>query len=414
MAELRVEDLTKIFPSGTRAVDEVSLTVDSGECLSLVGPSGCGKSTFLRLLGGLEAQTEGRILIDGIPVHTLPAHRRQVGLMLQRPAFLTNGTVAQNLALAWTFQEPMARWLGLGSSREGDLNRIAELLGLSKLLNRPLGQLSGGQQQRVALGRCLLRKSRVTLLDEPLGSLDAPLRTELRRQIRSLARAERLTVIHVTHDPAEALAVGDRVAVMREGRIVQIEAPAQLRRAPNHRFIAELIHHEDGGFNWLDGVIVKEEIESFFQNPLGRWPLSLQIVEHLRESLYRGITKPEGFTVESSNHGPLENLRRTQENFDANQEIVAMIVGIPAADVQCTTAVGGLGDLIGIPAKVQELEFTTTGNWVIGSHARGRWIGRADDSERLEIGQDVTMLFSVTRLHWFDTATGRSLALPSR
>ncbi len=392
MADLRLEDLGKTFAPSIRAVDEVSLTIASGEYVALLGPSGCGKSTLLRIIAGLERQTEGDIHIDGVNVNTFPPHRRDVALLFQRPAFIVQQTVRQNLCPAWTARAPWAplrRFFGANQQDEEELLRIANLLGLANDLERPVGQLSGGQQQRVALGRCLLRKAKVTLLDEPLGHLDAPLRVELRRQIRGLARELGLTMIHVTHDPAEALAIGDRVAVMRQGRILQIDESRQLRRLPSHRFVAELIHHENGGFNWLAGEIVKEEFDTYFVGAFGRWPVSLHIVDHLRETLYKG------------------------QNFDARQGKVNIMMGIPATEVHCTTGRTGEDAEVRVLLKVHELECSATRSWVIGADIRGRWIGRADDAERLERGQEVTMRFSMTRAYWFDAATSRTLFAPT-
>lgn len=416
MAELRLEDLGKTFAPALRAFDEVTFTVASGECLAIVGPSGCGKTTLLRVIAGLESATDGDIFIDNVKVNDLPSHRRDVALLSQRPAFLWQQTVRQNLRMAWTLREPFApvrRWLGADRAREAELVRIACLLGLAPELERPLGHLSGGQQQRVALGRCLMHKAKLTLLDEPLGHLDAPMRTDLRRQIRNLARELGLTVLHVTHDPEEALAVGDRVAVMRDGRILQIDEPRQLRRCPGHRFVAELIHHEDGGFNWLPGVLVKEEFEPYFESVLGRWPVSLQIVEHLRESLYRGEKSPEIQGREQLSDTAQLDAPGTVENFAANPEKVDMMIGIPAAEVRCTTAVLDVEDLIRMVVKVCDLECSPSGNWVIGNREAGRWVGQADEAERFERGQEVNMAFAMNRAYFFDSLTGRTLYAPA-
>jgi ABC-type sugar transport system ATPase subunit len=384
MAELHLDEISKIFAPTICAADAISLTVARGECVALVGPSGCGKSTLLRIIAGLEAQTAGDVFIDGVNVNAVPPHRRDVALLFQRPAFLVQKSVRHNLRPAWGW----GSWFG-SSVKDDELRRMAEMLGLAADLDRPVSQLSGGQQQRVALGRCLLRQAKVTLLDEPLGHLDAPLRTELRRQIRALARELGLTLVHVTHDPVEALAMGDRVAVMRQGRLLQVDEPRNLRRAPNHRAVAELTHHEDGGINWLAGAIVKEEFDSYFEGPFGRWPVSMQIVDRLRESLYK------------------------EENFAAGQGKVDIMTGIPAAAVCCTSSHADLTDDVVLAMKVQEIESMSAGSWVIGSAAAGRWIGKASEAERLERSQEVQMIFSMNRAYWFDAATGRALFAPT-
>ena len=236
MPELRLDHIGKRFQPARQVLQDVSFTVPAGECLALVGPSGCGKTTLLRIIAGLEQPTTGSVHIDGQSVNHIPCHLRDVALMFQRPALVPNRTVRQNLRWAWSLRDPLSFLRSTSEPREQELLRIARLLDLEGDLDRPIQQLSGGQQQRVALGRCLLRRAKICLLDEPLGHLDAPLRSELRRQIRMLAKELHVTLIHVTHDPDEALAVGDRVAVMHEGRIVQIDEPEQLLRASGQSF----------------------------------------------------------------------------------------------------------------------------------------------------------------------------------
>ena len=218
--ELRLDHIGKLFPPSRHVLHDISLTVAPGECLAMLGPSGCGKTTLLRIIAGLETLTTGTIYIGGQAVNDVPCHRREVSLMFQRPALVPNQTVWQNLRWAWTLREPWSFRRRLDEPREQELVRIARLLGLEADLDRPVRQLSGGQQQRVALGRCLLRKTKICLLDEPLSHLDAPLRADLRQQIRMLTRELNITLVHVTHDPEEAFTIGDRVVAMKEGRIV--------------------------------------------------------------------------------------------------------------------------------------------------------------------------------------------------
>jgi len=401
MSELRLDDVSRVFTPGVSALSDVSLEVKAGEYLTLVGPSGCGKTTLLRIIAGLEEPTSGEVFLHDLSTRTIPAHQRDVALLLQKPAFHIQKTVRQNMRMAWSLREPLAsvrRIFGAERGREDELVRIATMLGLVKNLDRPLAQLSGGEQQRVAVGRCLLRKERILLLDEPLGHLDAPLRTELRREIRELAREFKQTVIHVTHDPVEALAVGDRVAVMREGRILQVDSPRQLRRSPTHRFVADLVHNEDGGFNWLAGEIVKDGVDAYFSGILGRWPVSILTIDHLRESLFQG------------------------ENFHANSGKVDIMIGIPAAHVRCMTGGAFSNGSIRVALTVQEMESFATGSWVIGVQRQAStsvankpttWIGQADEGERFERGQEVFMSFDIEQAYWFDCANDRTLFAPT-
>jgi multiple sugar transport system ATP-binding protein len=388
MTELHLEGIGKTYASGVRALADVNLTVAPGECLALVGPSGCGKTTLLRIIAGLEEPSEGEIRIDKQVVNSVPPDRRGVAMLFQRPALIASQTVRQNLRWAWTLQKPWT-FFGRGHAHEAEMRRVAQLLELEQVLDRPTGQLSGGQQQRVALGRCLLRQANLLLLDEPLGHLDAPLRTELRRQIHALVRAQKVTALHVTHDPVEAFAVGDRVAVMQEGRIVQIDEPRQMRRFPSTRYVAELVHHRGGGLNFLAGQVVREGMDTYFESVFGRWPMSVKIVQDLRESLCQG------------------------ENFHAGEGKVHIMIGVAACEVRCSTA-PGIGEAESrITLPVAEIECAEAAACVIGSDARGRWMGLAGLDERFEKGQVVTMTFSLARAYWFDIATGRTLVAPT-
>lgn len=252
MAGIVLEHVTKIYPAGVTAVRDLCLSVNDGELLVLVGPSGCGKSTTLRLIAGLETLTAGTIRISGRPVNDLEPHRRNVAMVFQRPALYPHLNVRDNLAFGLRMgdgTEPLA-------SAELVASRVAEaaqLLGLGDLLDRRPAQLSGGEQQRVALGRALVRRPGAFLLDEPLSSLDLPLRHELRRELHLLHRRSGSTIVYVTHDQAEALALGDRVAVLERGTLQQVAVPDVLYERPGNRFVARFIGWPP--MNLLDGEV---------------------------------------------------------------------------------------------------------------------------------------------------------------
>jgi ABC-type sugar transport system ATPase subunit len=389
MIGLQLEDVGMTFTPPVHTLRDINLTVAPGECLALVGPSGCGKTTLLRIIAGLEQPTSGLVKIDGRCVNDVPCHQRGVAMLFQRPALIPQQTVRHNLGWAWTLQQPWTLWVGANQRHEQELLRVARILELEKDLDRPIQQLSGGQQQRVALGRCLLRQAKLCLLDEPLGHLDAPLRTELRRQLRALAEEFRVTTIHVTHDPEEAFSVGDRVAIMQQGILVQVDKPAQIRRLPANRFVAELVHHQNGGLNLLTGQIFRDGIDTFFESPFGRWPVSLQILQGLRDSQF------------------------PSENFHAANGKVHIMLDIAAGDVRCGCNQDGGDDEILLTLPVQQHERSATGNWVIAADGRGRWVGRASEADFFERGQAVTMAFSLARAYWFDSTTGRTLVAPT-
>ncbi len=235
MAELRGTYLTKTFPDGTRALDGVSFVARPGRVLTLLGPSGCGKSTLLRIVAGLERATSGTLHLDGEPLDDVPAGRRGVGLVFQNYALYPHLTVAGNLSLALETR---------GVARPEVAARVREtaaLLGIAELLDRRPAQLSGGQQQRVALGRALVRRPRLYLLDEPLSNLDALLREGMRAELKALFGRVGATVIYVTHDQTEAMSLSDDLVVMRAGRVLQQGAPLDVYRRPADTFVASFV-----------------------------------------------------------------------------------------------------------------------------------------------------------------------------
>ena len=235
MGELRVHEILKRFPDGTVAVDRVSFVARAGRVLTLLGPSGCGKSTLLRIVGGLEAPTGGSLLLDGERLDDVPAGKRDVGFVFQNYALYPHLTVAGNLSLALETRR-VAR-----DEVRARVREIARVLGIEELLHRRPGQLSGGQQQRVALGRALVRKPRLCLLDEPLSNLDALLRESMRSELKSLFARLGATVIYVTHDQTEAMSLSDDLLVMRQGRVLQAGAPLDVFRRPADLFVATFV-----------------------------------------------------------------------------------------------------------------------------------------------------------------------------
>ena len=241
---LTAQGLSKTF-AGDRAVDDVSLSLASGEFFALLGPSGCGKTTTLRMLAGLETPTEGRVRLDGVDVTERPANRRDVGLVFQDLVLFPHLTVAENVAYG------LAR---AGVEREERDERVAamlDLVGLSGFDGRDPASLSGGQRQRVALARSLVTEPAVLLLDEPLSSLDRGLREELQTELTRIQREVGTTFLYVTHDQESAMAMADRVAVMADGRLVETGPPERLYREPETAFVARFF----GDAAVVDGIV---------------------------------------------------------------------------------------------------------------------------------------------------------------
>ncbi len=232
MATVELRHVDKVFPDGTRAVHDFTLEVRDGEFLVLVGPSGCGKSTLLRMVAGLEEVTGGKIRIDGAAVNHRPPQKRNTAMVFQNYALYPHKTVRQNLAF------PLRMMKVPKAERNERVSRVAETLGLTAWLDRRPKNLSGGQRQRVAMGRAMVRNPAVFLLDEPLSNLDAKLRVQVRAEIAQLQRQLGTTTIYVTHDQVEAMTLGDRVAVLLDGRLQQIGSGQTLYESPANVFVA--------------------------------------------------------------------------------------------------------------------------------------------------------------------------------
>ena len=235
MAEIVLERLTKVYSDGTRAVTDLDLIVRTGEFVVFVGPSGCGKTTALRMVAGLETVTSGNVVIDGQIVNDLPPKDRDIAMVFQNYALYPHMNAYKNMGFALKMR-------GLSKDEiDRRVREAAEVLGLTDSLEKKPRTLSGGQRQRVAMGRAIVRNPQVFLMDEPLSNLDAKLRVEMRAEIARIQRDLGVTTVYVTHDQTEAMTMGDRVAVMRNGVLQQVDTPQVLYERPRNLFVAEFI-----------------------------------------------------------------------------------------------------------------------------------------------------------------------------
>jgi spermidine/putrescine transport system ATP-binding protein len=262
---IELSGLTKRFAE--IAVDNIDLTVASGEFFSLLGPSGCGKTTTLRLIAGFEQPTSGRILLDGVDVSNVPPHRRNVNTVFQSYALFPFLTVSDNVAFGLRHRK-----LTKGEMKQR-VNEALDLVKMTSYARRRPGQLSGGQQQRVALARALVLNPAVLLLDEPLGALDAKLRRSLKVELKALQERVGITFLYVTHDQEEALTMSDRLAVMNAGRIVQIGSPRQVYEEPADTYVADFL----GAANLMEIDVIRAGPPGELR--LGDWALTAQRCE---------------------------------------------------------------------------------------------------------------------------------------
>jgi len=286
----------RVVLGGHAALDEVDLTVESGTRVAVLGPSGSGKSTLLRVIAGLQRLDSGSVTLDGRSLAGVPPHRRGVGLMFQDDALFPHRDVAANVAFGLRMQ---------GSSRSATAARVTELLalvGLSGRERRTIGSLSGGERKRVALARALAPAPRVLLLDEPLGALDRPLHDRLTAELRDLFAEIGQTAVYVTHDVAEAFAIGSVVAVMRDGRIVQTATPESLWARPADSWVARFVGLENVEERGATSRVTRPEAVIFRPDPHG-----------------------EAVVVAAAREGPLVSLRA---RYDDGREIVSAHSGL--------------------------------------------------------------------------------------
>jgi putative spermidine/putrescine transport system ATP-binding protein len=308
----------KTFPDGTRAVEPLDLEIRAGETVVFLGPSGCGKTTTLRLIAGLETPDPGgRVFFDDLDVTDLPIERRNVGMVFQSYALFPNMTVGENIAYGLKVRRlPPAE-------RMARVEEMLAMMQIGDLRHRRVDQLSGGQKQRVALARALAVRPRVLLLDEPLTALDAKLREGLRIEIDALLRRLGMTAVYVTHDQAEAMALGDRIVVMSRGQVAQVGRPRDIYFAPANRFVADFV----GTMNRLRGVIRDGHLEL----PGGRlpWP---RAGRGEVEVLFR----PESAALVAAGEGPLKGRVLTSFFMGDHTRLVIEGVGTDPVIVEAT------------------------------------------------------------------------------
>ena len=396
MARVAFEDVGKVYPGGARAVSDFDLDVEDGEFMVLVGPSGCGKTTALRMVAGLEQITEGTVRIGDRVVNHVAAKDRDIAMVFQSYALYPHLKVYDNIAFGLRLRkEPKAEI-------DHRVRDAAETLGLTEYLVRRPGALSGGQRQRVAMGRAIVRRPLVFLMDEPLSNLDAKLRVQVRAQISQLQSDLGVTTIYVTHDQVEAMTMGDRVAVMRKGRIQQVASPQEVYDHPVNLFVAGFIGSP--AMNILEARI--EETEEGLCAVLGDRRLAIGprlveerpgIREYLGEDVVLGI-RPESLEDAALAPGAPDDRRlpgTVQLREALGSEIVAY-VRVPGTVPAVTDDVVELAEAVGA-------EEGPPGS----DHGGGAvLVGRLGARSAAEEGGDLELVVDTDAFHFFDPGSG--------
>ena len=381
MAEIRLEHVTKVFPGDFVAVNDVDLVIPDGQFIVLVGPSGCGKSTLLRMIAGLEEVTEGTVSIGGVDVTERAPRHRDIAMVFQNYALYPHMTVRQNLGYGLKVRRTKKEEI------RGRVDDVAKMLGLEAMLERKPAQLSGGQRQRVAMGRAIAREPKAFLMDEPLSNLDAKLRVTMRASLAQLHARLGVTTVYVTHDQVEAMTLGQQVAVMRDGRILQVDEPQRLYRGPQDLFVAAFIGSP--AMNLVDAVIDGAEVRfGGFRVPLA--PERRPPAGTTRVVL--GI-RPECFADSAF-------VPSGQAMIEARVEVLEEV----GADAYLFFEV----DAPRITAET--LEAGDEGTLLAGDTSL--FAARVDPRTRARVGDRVELTVHPTGFHFFDPVTGLAMTSP--
>ncbi len=363
MAQISLKNVSKLYKGGTvRAVDDINLGIENKEFLVLVGPSGCGKSTTLRMIAGLEEISEGNIWIGDRRVNDVPAKDRNIAMVFQNYALYPHMTVYENMA----FGLKLRKYPKLEIERR--VTEAAEILGIKKYLARKSKQLSGGERQRVALGRAIVRKPQVFLFDEPLSNLDAKMRVQMRTEIHKLRLRLQTTFVYVTHDQTEAMTLGDRIAVMKGGKILQCAGPMEIYDKPINKFVAGFIGMPP--INLMEGRIIKKQRKYYFDEG--------QFQVELVESMYNIIAPYEGKGI---------------------------TFGIRAEDVYDKLFVSEATPNNTVTATCEVVEPMGSEVYLYLNTGKHTFIARVGAHDRPEVNRDMELVFDMNKVHFFDKDT---------
>jgi multiple sugar transport system ATP-binding protein len=399
MAQVAFDRVSKIYPDGTRAVNEMSLGITDGEFMVLVGPSGCGKTTALRMVAGLEEISEGTLTIGDRIVNHVPSRDRDIAMVFQSYALYPHLSVYDNIAFGLRLRKL--------SKQEIDdrVNRAATLLGLDEFLKRKPRALSGGQRQRVAMGRAIVREPSAFLMDEPLSNLDAKLRVQTRAEIAKLQSDLGVTTLYVTHDQVEALTMGDRVAVMRKGELQQVADPQTLYDRPVNIFVGGFIGSP--AMNMLDATIAQSNGD--LQAKIGKQTISLgrETLEHrpalkafVGKQVIIGIRPEDLEDAALVSDAPADRrlVGRLQLREALGSEIMAHFA-IEAAHAESDE----------ISEIAADAGASDTGARIGAEANEAVIVGRFGARSRITEGTEVTAVVDTRALHFFDPATGAGI-----
>ena len=366
MPQVSLVNLSKIYGQNVVAVNDVNLSIERREFIVLVGPSGCGKTTTLRMIAGLEDISSGKVYIGDKLVNDVPPRDRDIAMVFQHYALYPHMTVFQNMAFALKLRKYPKLEI------EARVNDAAEILGIKQYLHRKPKELSGGQKQRVALGRAIVRKPMVFLFDEPLSNLDAKMRVQMRTEIKKLHQRLQATIVYVTHDQTEAMTMGDRIVVMKDGVVQQVADPLSLYDQPTNKFVASFIGSPP--MNFLTGYIVKLDNKFYFQNG----PFRVCVAENAVENV---------------------------KNYEGKE----IIFGIRSEDIYDKLFATEASPENTVRATCEVVEPMGAEAYLYLRCGQNSFIARVSGHVRPGVNQDLDLVIDINKAHFFDIHTEKTI-----
>ena len=391
MGAIKIQDVGKIYPNGTRALEDVNIEINDGEFVVLVGPSGCGKTTLLRMVAGLEDITEGEISIGEKVVNEVAPKDRDIAMVFQNYALYPHMSVYDNMAFSLKLRKLPKEEI------EKKVKDAAKTLEISELLDRKPKALSGGQRQRVAMGRAIVRNPEAFLMDEPLSNLDAKLRVQMRAELGQLHTQLETTTLYVTHDQVEAMTMGDRVAVIRKGELQQIDTPREIYLYPKNIFVAGFIGSPSMNFVYADVKISDKKAElSFAGETINCDGESAKKLEKMDgEQIVLGI-RPEAFE---------DSIYAKDGEYSASIDIKVTLLEQLGSD----SYIHFYKDIKPVQTEAIEEILADEGEDISVLGDETKFIARINPNSTVKEGEEIKLSIDSSKLHFFDPSTGNAL-----
>ena len=391
MGAIKITNIGKIYPNGTRALEDVNIEINDGEFVVLVGPSGCGKTTLLRMVAGLEDITEGEIFIGEKVVNEVAPKDRDIAMVFQNYALYPHMSVYDNMAFSLKLRKL------LKSEIDKKVNDAARTLEISELLERKPKALSGGQRQRVAMGRAIVRSPEAFLMDEPLSNLDAKLRVQMRAELGQLHTQLETTTLYVTHDQVEAMTMGDRVAVIRKGELQQIDTPREIYLYPKNIFVAGFIGSPSMNFVYADVKVSGSSVELSFANETitcsGDTVNKLKNVDG--KQIVLGI-RPEAFE---------DSIYAKDSEYTESINIKVTLLEQLGSD----SYIHFYKDIKPVQTEAIEEILADEGEDISVLGDETKFIARINPNSTVKEGEEISLSIDPSKLHFFDPESGKAL-----